>query len=38
MYIESYSVLLDMKLIFLTLKIMFTKESTEGVDEGQNHA
>ena len=25
MYIESYSVLLDMKLIFLTLKIMFTK-------------
>mgnify|MGYP002604789871 CR=1 FL=1 len=38
MYIESYSVLFDMKLIFLTLKIMFTKESTEGVDEGQNHA
>ncbi|RHW04321.1 sugar transferase [Clostridiaceae bacterium OF09-1] len=38
MYIESYSVLLDIKLIFLTLKIMFTKESTEGVDEGQNHA
>ena len=38
MYIESYSVLLDMKLIFLTLKIMFTKESTEGVEEGQNHA
>lgn len=24
--------------IFLTLKIMFTKESTEGVEEGQNHA
>ena len=38
MYIESYSVLLDIKLIFLTLKIMFTKESTEGVEEGQNHA
>ena len=38
MYIESYSVLLDMKLIFLTLKIMFTKESTEGVEEGHNHA
>ena len=29
---------LDMRLIFLTLKIMFTKESTEGVEEGQNHA
>ena len=28
MYIESYSVLLDIRLIFLTLKIMFTKEST----------
>ncbi len=38
MYIESYSVLLDIKLIFLTLKIMFMKESTEGVEEGQNHA
>lgn len=38
MYIESYSVLLDLQLIFLTLKIMFTKESTEGVDEGKNHA
>ena len=38
MYIESYSVLLDIRLIFLTLKIMFTKESTEGVEEGQNHA
>ena len=38
MYIESYSVLLDIRLIFLTLKIMFTKESTEGVEDGQNHA
>lgn len=38
MYIESYSILLDIKLIFLTLKIMFMKESTEGVEEGQNHA
>lgn len=38
MYIESYSVLLDIRLIFLTLKIMFMKESTEGVEEGQNHA
>ncbi len=38
MYIESYSVLLDIRLIFLTLKIMFMKESTEGVEDGQNHA
>jgi len=38
MYIESYSVFLDIRLIFLTLKIMFMKDSTEGVEEGQNHA
>ena len=38
MYIETYSVFLDIRLIFLTLKIMFTKESTEGVEDGQNHA
>ncbi|MDO4261039.1 MAG: sugar transferase [Eubacteriales bacterium] len=38
MYIESYSFLLDIRLIFLTLKIMFMKESTEGVEDGQNHA
>lgn len=38
MYIESYSILLDIRLIFLTLKVMFMKESTEGVEDGQNHA
>lgn len=38
MYIETYSILLDIRLIFLTLKIMFMKESTEGVEDGQNHA
>ncbi len=38
MYIESYSLFLDIRLIFLTLKIMFMKESTEGVEDGQNHA
>ena len=32
-YIENYSALMDIKLIFMTLKIMFVKESTEGVDE-----
>lgn len=30
MYIENYSLLLDIKLILLTLRIMFNKESTEG--------
>lgn len=31
MYIESYSILQDLKLIFLTLKVMFIPESSEGV-------
>ena len=30
MYIENYSVLLDLKLILMTVKVMFMKESTEG--------
>ena len=30
MYIENYSILLDIKLILMTIKIMFMKESTEG--------
>lgn len=30
MYIENYSLLLDLKLILMTIKIMLTKESTEG--------
>ena len=32
MYIENYSLLLDIRLIFMTIKIMFMKESTEGFD------
>ena len=32
MYIENYSLLLDIKLIILTLRIMFSKDSTEGID------
>ena len=32
MYIENYSFLLDIKLIILTLRIIFSKDSTEGVD------
>lgn len=31
MYIENYSLFMDIKLILLTAKIMFSKESTEGV-------
>lgn len=33
MYIQNYSLWLDIQLILMTLKIMFIKESTEGVDE-----
>lgn len=33
MYIQNYSFLLDIQLILMTLKIMFMKESTEGVAE-----
>ncbi len=32
MYIENYSLLLDLKLIFLTLRIMFSDRSTDGID------
>ena len=32
MYIENYSLLLDIKLIILTVRIMFSKDSTEGID------
>ncbi len=35
-YIENYSILLDIKLIIMTIKIMFMKESTEGFDESAN--
>ena len=35
MYIENYSVWLDLKLIIMTIKIVFMKESTEGVADGQ---
>lgn len=32
-YIRNYSIFLDLKLIFMTPKILFLKESTEGVKE-----
>ncbi len=34
-YIENYSVLLDIKLMLLTLKILFWPDSTEGIDSEQ---
>jgi lipopolysaccharide/colanic/teichoic acid biosynthesis glycosyltransferase len=37
-YIENQSFLLDMKIVLLTIKILFMKESTEGVAEGQTTA
>lgn len=37
-YIENYSVWLDLKLMLLTLKILFKPESTEGIDENQTTA
>ena len=33
MYIENYSLLLDIKLILMTVRIVFKKESTEGFNE-----
>lgn len=38
MYIQSYSLLLDIKLIIMTVKILFMPESTEGIEEGQKTA
>lgn len=37
-YIENYSVWLDLKLMLLTLKILFQAESTEGVEGNQTTA
>ena len=34
-YIENYSIWLDIKLMLLTIKILFTPDSTEGVEENQ---
>ena len=34
-YIQNYSVWMDIKLMLLTLKILLTPESTEGVSDGQ---
>ena len=37
-YIEKYSFWLDVKLCFLTVKILFQKEKSEGVDDSQTTA
>lgn len=37
-YIENYSVWMDVKILFLTFKILFQKENTEGVDQDQTTA
>ena len=34
-YIEHYSVWLDIKLMFLTIRVLFTPDATEGVAEEQ---
>ena len=33
MYIENYSFLLDLKLILMTVRVLFKRESTEGFDK-----
>lgn len=38
MYIENYSLLLDVKLILMTIRIMLSKESTEGFDKAEKLA
>lgn len=37
-YIEHYSLWLDIKLILMTMKIIFKRESTEGITDGQTTA
>ena len=38
MYIGNYSILLDWKLLFMTIKILFLPESTEGIEDGARTA
>lgn len=37
-YIYNYSLRLDIRLLFLTVRILFQKESTQGVEEGKEKA
>lgn len=36
LYIQSYSLMLDIKLMIETVRVLFVKESSEGVDAGEN--
>ena len=38
MYIENYSILLDIKLILMTIKVLLIPSSTEGVGKDQTTA
>lgn len=38
LYLENYTVFLDLKLILMTFKIIFQKDNTEGVDANQTTA
>jgi len=38
MYIQNYSVMLDIRLIFETVRVLFTKDSAEGVDKSDSRA
>jgi lipopolysaccharide/colanic/teichoic acid biosynthesis glycosyltransferase len=35
-YIEKYSILLDIKLLIMTVKILFMRESTEGFSDEES--
>jgi len=37
-YIEKYSFWLDLKILLLTIKVLFDKENTEGVESWQTSA
>lgn len=37
-YVENYSLLLDIQIILLTIKVIFQKEATEGLEEGETNA
>ena len=37
MYIENYSILLDIKLILMTIRILFSKDSTEGFEKNKEN-
>jgi lipopolysaccharide/colanic/teichoic acid biosynthesis glycosyltransferase len=37
-YIENYSLWLDIKLLMMTIKVLFQKENSEGVDNNQTTA